>query len=258
MRTLAAFACSFAALGLALSSGACGTASDLLPDTGMPDAGPFSVSGTVALFPLSTSWFAAQGMSSPSRNGLPVRLEDPFVAARMPDAGVDRETSVGEDGRFSFSDIDGMITVGLAAQVIDFRNASVLQSVSFLFEGGPRSVSNATAWMLPIEFGAALAKATKIADLGTQGYLLGVVLDAEGKPVSGVGVVGHDLDNTRVRYLADDLSIVPDGNATTVSGAFLVPGTLDLMNFSVVGHDDYAQRKARVLPGQAFLVVFRP
>ncbi|MGC4117728.1 MAG: hypothetical protein QM765_24860 [Myxococcales bacterium] len=258
MRAFAALSICAAALGLALSSGACGNPSDLLPDTGMPDAGPFAVSGTATAFPLASRWFAEQGLDLPSRSGASLRLEDPFVAERMPDAGVNVDTSLEEDGRFAFSDLDGRVSVGLAAVVTDSRPAGPMLSESFLFEGGPHSVSDAKAWMLPLEFGAALAKATKIDDLATQGFLLGVVLDSAGKPVSGAGIAGHDLDNSRVRYLADDLSLVADAHATGPSGAFLVVGEADLMNYSVVSPEGYAQKKAQIIPGRAFLIVFQP
>ncbi|HEY3444953.1 MAG TPA: hypothetical protein VGK67_01265 [Myxococcales bacterium] len=259
MRALAAFLLCAATLGLALSSGACSSASDLLPDTGLPDAGPFAVSGTVSTFPLATHWYAEQGKSSPSRDGLSVRLEDPFVAAHFPDAGVDVASTVAEDGRFAFFAVDGRLAVGMAALVTDPRApALVIPSESFLFEGGPQSVSGTDAYALPADFAGALAAATRVADLEEQGFLLGVVHDATGHPVAGAGIVGHDLDNTRVRYLADDLTLVPDGNATGATGAFLVPGRLDLMNFSVVGLEGYSRRKAQVLPGRAFLIVFQP
>ncbi len=257
MRALAAvLVCSAA---LALSSGGCSTPGDLFPDTGMPDAGPFSVSGTVANFPLASRWYAQRGGSTPSRDGLSVRLEDPFVATRSPDTGVDVASTVGEDGRFSFADVRGRLAVGLAAAVSDPRApALVSPSESFLFEGGPQTVSATQAWMIGADFAAALATATGMSDLLEQGFLLGVVLDAGGEPVSGAAVAGHDLDSTRVRYLADDLTLVPDGNATGASGAFLVPGRIELMNFSVVGLEGYPQRKAQAVPGQAFLIVFQP
>lgn len=258
--TAALLALALPAAAAAVFAGSAGCSTDsVLPDTGGPDAGPFTVSGTVQPFPVATSWYAAQGKGTPPREGLSLRLEDPYVAAHLPDGGVDVASTVGADGRFSFVDVAGRVAVGLAAIVTDPRRAPVaVPSESFLFEGGPQSASETAAYVLPSEFAAALAGATGIAGLQAKGFLLGVVLDATGHPVAGAGVVGHDLDNARTLYLGADLKPMPGATATGASGAFLVPGTFDLMNFSLVGVEGYAQHKALGRAGQAFLIAFKP
>jgi len=202
---------------------------------------------------------ACSGKSSPSRAGLSLRLEDPYVTAHLPDDGLDLASSIDEDGRFSFVDIAGRVSVGMAALLTDPRPTRLsLPSETFLFEGGPQTVSDAAAYMLPADFAAALAAATSIADLAQRGFLLGVVLDAGGHPVSGATIEGYGLEPSRLLYLGEDLVPVAGGVATGTSGAFLVAGPLELMNFTVEGLEGYPRRKGLVRPGLAFLIVFQP
>ena len=246
-------------LALCLAAMPACSASSLRADAGLPDAGPFSVSGSVHLHPLATRWYADNRKSTPSPEGLSLRLEDPFVSEYQPDAGVELSTAIGADGRFAFFDVSGRITVGLAAQLDDPRSPPLAAaSENFLFEGGPRDVEGAVAFALPEEFVGALAAATGVADLQAQGFLLGLVVDEGGQPVAGASVEGVGLDPARVRYLSADLSPLDGASATGESGAFLVVGALDLSNFVVSSPQGYAPRKGLVRPGRGFVVVLRP
>lgn len=252
------------ALAFALLASACSELNDknpLVRDAGL-DAGPFSLSGTAALHPVAARWHSTVNTPAPGPEGLLLSLEDPFVADHAPDAGVDLSASLPAAGTFSFSDVDARVTVGLAARLVGAYPSPSPQpflfSESFLFEGRARSVADAQAWFLSPAFASALAQATGIGDLVSQGFLLGVVHDAQGQPGAGVAVTGHDLPAERVRYLGADLALAEGATATTAAGAFLVVGEVDLMNFAVTGAGSLVQHKALVRPGEAFLVVFAP
>jgi hypothetical protein len=229
-----------------------------LADAGEPDAGPFDLAGSAQVFPLAAGWMTSQGQPVFSFQGLQLRLEDPFVVARHPDASVIAEYALGADGRFAFTALDGPTAVGVGAVLSDPSAApSAAVSESLLIEGKPRTFADATAWGLPAAFVQALEAALDDFDLASKGFLLGQVLDASGTPVSGVGVAGLELDNTRVLYLDRLLKPIPGATATDATGAFLVKGPVDLMNFSVGNRTEFGQHKALAVPGQGFLLVFR-
>ncbi|MBI5545747.1 MAG: hypothetical protein HY901_17805 [Deltaproteobacteria bacterium] len=253
---------------LFLAATACADGSSLADAGSTPDTGPFAVTGAVQVHPLATSWLIAHGSPVPETEGLSLTLEDPYVLEREPDAGVVASTTLGPGGRFDFVDLDGRIALGLTATVWDPRGPSApadaglswrtfVRTQTFVLEGKPHDLADARAFSLPAQFVNALADATGEMDLEAQGFLLGLVLDAQGRPTAGAEVVGYALEKARLRYLDPELRPMPEAQATSESGAFLVVGRVELMNFSVSGRSDLGQRKGLALPGQAFAIVLQ-
>ena len=229
-----------------------------LADAGEPDAGPFDLAGSAQVFPLAAAWMASQGQPAFGFQGLQLRLEDPFVVARHPDASVIAEYALGADGTFAFTALDGPTAIGVGAVLSDPSAAPpAVDCENLLIEGKPRTVVDATAWALPAAFMHALEDGLDDFDLPSKGFLLGQVLAASGTPVSSASVAGVDLDNTRVLYLDRLLKPIPQAIATDATGAFLVKGPVDLMNFSVANQTEFGQHKALAVPGRGFLLVFR-
>ena len=239
------------------------------PDSGLADSGPFSVSGSVQIFPLAATWMSAHGAAATPLDALEVRIQDPFVLLREADAGLSPSSVlVAADGVFTFTDVDGWIVSGVSASVLDSRPAAdrdaggvparvVIASETILFEGPPQTVAATVAWALPTQFVTALSVASG-RDLEEHGFLVGQVLDAQGAPVAGVSVSGHDLDPARLSYLGADLAPIPGASSTGPSGAFLVAGPLDMMDFSVADRPELGAHKALARPAQGFTLILRP
>lgn len=245
---------------LLVALAACSSGVPDVPDTGIPDAGPFAVSGAVSVFPGAARWLAAGDRPLPSLADLRVELQDPFVAGRAPDAGLAAVAlRTGADGRFEFEDVEGRVVLGVAAHLDDLRAPRlVAASASLLYEGASRDVAGTTAWALPLSFLAALESAVGVPGLEEAGALLGVVLDAQGAPVAGLGLTAPEPELTaRVRYLGEDLAPLPGASATGPSGLFLLTGELEPTTLALPAAPEYGRHKALLTPGRVFLLVFR-
>ncbi len=273
----------------ALTAAACSDTSSLLPDTGLPDTGPFSLSGKVEAFPLAASWFDQQQRAPPSAEGLLLHLEDPYVRLHVPDAGtLTGPQTLSNQATYSFVDVSGTVVSGVSAVLRDPRPALdrpdagnvgdagwspdplgrvAVSSEQMLLEGKTRDLSGTVAWTLPMEFVRALGLALGEPALESRGFLLGLVLDADGKPVAGAQIAtGETAEEAaspksiqaRLRYLGQDLTPVAAPRATTAAGSFVVVGAFDLHSLSIVGRAEYPSRRGLATPSRAFLVTFRP
>lgn len=239
---------------------ACSSSVPGIPDTGVPDAGPFAVSGTVQVFPGAARWLAARAQAAPSLADLRIALEDPFVSMHAADAGLAAVAlRTGADGRFAFTEVEGRVALGVAAQIEDLREPRlVATSVTLLYEGASRDAVELTVWALPLSFLEALETAAGAPGLEAAGAVLGVVLDAQGNPAAGLSLAAPEPELTaRVRYLGEDLAPLPGATATGTSGLFLLTGEVEATNLSFPASPEYGLQKALSSAGRVFLLVFR-
>lgn len=238
---------------LAVLVAACGT--QVQPDA-TPDAGPVAklhelvaVSGTVHFHPLEILWrggllgeLVGPG-PAPSLAGAQIRVENSTDALlRRPPLAT---STLAGDGAFSFPQVDVVnVSIALVASVKD-PAGKVMESGYGLHrytpgEARPAGFPDKPVYVLTVDLEKKLAGAVGIStdDLELDGFVLGQVVDKEGKAIAGVkvakmvvgagGLVPKALENTAdkhiIDYLNTDLTATVNGQ-TSASGAFLLfPG----------------------------------
>lgn len=215
-------------------------------DAGTPPAARHeyvAVSGEVKFHPLELEWRAAASQGTPpSLQGLTVRVENSTDALlKRPPLASD---TLAADGKFSFAQVDVVnVSLALVGSVKDpAATPNVMESGYGLhrYEPGdprPAEFKDKPVYVISTAFEKKLADALGMdtAGLEADGFVLGRVVDAEGKGVEGaqVGRVGlsgiepitNGEDEHLIDYLNDDLSGTITGGKTGPSGAFvLFPG----------------------------------
>ncbi|XXF78526.1 carboxypeptidase regulatory-like domain-containing protein [Myxococcaceae bacterium GXIMD 01537] len=235
-----------------------------------------SVAGHAELFPEALPLLAARGEPAPALQGLSLHIEEPLrVMLRDTSARLGTGT-VAEDGAFRVDDVPVRdIHLGLGA---GFEQEGFARTTTVLFDTAvpntrPRTdLVAARAWAVPLALHDALSRAVgeprlralsqgRAGTLLESGFVLGRVVDAQGRPVPGArlqpdrpAVTGH------VFYPSPDLSTAGE-EATSASGLFLVVGTAgeaEAFRLSVEGQETYMEHNAATAPGVGLVMTLGP
>jgi hypothetical protein len=235
-----------------------------------------SVSGRIALLPEAAQLLAAQGQPLPTLAGLPLTVEEPLRVLLNDPTARFGTSPLAEDGAFRVDDVPvSEVHLGLAAGL---DHPGFARTTSVLFDSAvtgtrPRTdLINSRAWVVPLAFHDALSRAVgeprlralsegRAATLQEAGYVLGRVVDAQGRPVSGARVAPDREDLAgRVLYLSEDLTSVNEGG-TSPNGLFLlVYSGADALAFKlgVEGQPDYRWRNVGAVPGVGLVLTLYP
>lgn len=268
---------------LGLASSGCG--SDSAPDPGFrtEDSEPVDVdnlqirvSGQMRVLPEASRWLAAQGQTEPSLSGLTVTIEEPLrVAVNDLDAtfGV---TTLEDDGTFGVADIPVReVNVGLAAGMSGpglVRTNTVIYDSAFTGSRPRTNLIETRGYALPVSFhdalGAALGEPrlrghteNRAGTLLAAGFVLGRVVDEDGKPRAGARVV-PDRSNLaeRIYYPSLDLSSV-NQEGTSEDGLFVYVHTglaAEAFRVSVEGETGSVSRNVVIGPGWGLILTLHP
>lgn len=266
--------------------GGCGSeeqsADPVQPEEVSPEDLLITVSGQVELFPEAAQYLAAQGEPLPSLEGLAVRIEEPLrVAVNDPDAPL-ATGSLAESSTFRVSDVPVRnIALSLSAGVGEASgNGGLMRSSTVLFDTAltqtrpRRDLVETRAYAVPLRYVDALTQAVgssqvlslsggTLSHLRETGFVLGRVVDAEGKPVSGARVVVDRPELAgRIFYPSEDATTPAGTFATRSSGLFLFVhsgGDVEPFHLGVEGATGtYVPRNAGGARGLAVVVTLSP
>jgi hypothetical protein len=212
----------------------------------------------------------------PSLQGLPVSVEEP-LRVLMHDASARFGTSpLSEEGAFRVTDVpvrDVHLGLGAGVEAEGFARTSTVLFDTALPNTRPRTdVINARAWAVPLAFHDALGRAVGEARLRTlsdgragtlleAGFVLGRVVDAQGRPVTGARVtVDHEELAGRLFYPSEDFASAGQ-EGTGPSGLFFFVGSggeAETFHLRVDGAPDYKLRNAGTAPGVGLLLTLSP
>jgi hypothetical protein len=235
-----------------------------------------SVSGHIALLPEAARLLASQGQPLPALGGLPLAVEEPLRVILNDPTARFGTSPLAEDGAFRVDSVPvSQVHLGLAAGLShpDFARTSCVLFDSAVTGTRPRTdLINARAWVVPLAFHDALSRAVgepriralsegRAATLQEAGYVLGRVVDLEGRPVPGARVAPDREDLAgRVFYPSEDLASVGEAG-TSANGLFvLVYSGADALAFKlgVEGAPDYKWRNAGAVPGVGLVLTLFP
>ena len=228
----------------------------------------FKVTGVARVHPVAADFLADAGQTL-NLIGLTARVEEPLkVALSQPD-GVFSTQLLDGGLTFSATNISSFdVSLAVAAGIFDATDAGnprVIRSATVLFdvaleEGKPTKDITGTAYAVPTAFHDKLTAAVGAAtirslnesgfDAGTlieAGFILGRVVDATGKPVSGITISPADNKfKPGFVYPTADLNGV--GAATSSNGLFLYinngSATVAQFSFTLAGQPTYKKRNA--------------
>lgn len=258
----------FCGLTLAACSGT-PSGTDAGQDSGVEPPAEVKVSGTVTMHPDSLGLLADAGAST-SVAGLTLRVEEPFkVALNNPD-GIFHTQTLDAGGEFFAPAVPtDLVTLGIAAGVKDdtganrvVRAATTLYDVALNDGAKPSAdVLGGKAFAVPTQLHEALNAAvgeanikaltgdTDAGTLITAGFMLGKIVDAQGRPVAGATVepLGSSATAKRARLFYPSADFTAVGAATSATGLFVYVhngGDVDTFQFRVTGRAEYQQRNA--------------
>lgn len=267
-------------LGLASGCGSGGAAPD--PGVRTEDAEAVDldnlrirVSGRADVLPEAARLLQSRGQPLPSLDGVPLSIEEPLRLS-VNDLNASLGTgALSADGAFSVDDVPVRevhlsMAVGLTAPGL-VHTATVIYDTAFTGARPRTDLVDARAWAVPEAFHDALTAAVgesrlrghtgdKATTLRDAGFVLGRVVDADGRPVAGARVK-PDRDDLadRVYYPTPDFSAVTQ-DGTDADGLFLYVHTgadADTFRLSVDGADAYTPRNVGAAPGWGlFLTVY--
>lgn len=267
-------------------SGGCGSPDEddgpVSPEEVSPEDLLITVSGQVEPFPEAAQYLAASSEPLPALAGLSVRIEEPLrVAVNDPDAPL-ATGSLDSSGTFRVSDVPVRnIALSLSAGVGDasgsgglMRSSTVLFDTALTQTRPRRDLVETRAHALPLRYVDALTQAVgpgqvltlsggTYSHLRETGFVLGRVVDAEGKPVSGARIV---LDRPelagQIFYPSADVTTPVGTYATRSSGLFLfvhTGGDMETFHVGVEGAaGTYVPRNAGGARGLAVLLTLSP
>jgi hypothetical protein len=266
--------------------GGCGSSDEdagpVAPEEVRPEDLLITVSGQVELFPEASQYLASQSEPLPALEGLAVRIEEPLrVAVNDPDAPL-ATGSVGSAGTYRVSDVPVRnIALSLSAGVGEasgsgglMRSSTVLFDTALTQTRPRRDLVETHAYALPLRYVDALTQAVgpgevlalsggTLSNLRETGFVLGRVVDAEGKPVSGARIV---LDRPelagQIFYPSADTTTPVGTFATRSSGLFLFAhtgGDVETFRIGVEGAPGtYVPRNAGGARGLAVVLTLTP
>lgn len=225
----------------------------------------FNVSGVAKVHPVAAEFLADAGIDA-GLLGLTVRVEEPLKVALSNPDGVFSTQTIDATGKFEAKNLSSLdIQLGVAAGIFDPTDAGtrVVRSATILFDvalqdGKPTKDVTGNAYAVPVAFHDKLTKAITEAKirmitgannkptLFEAGFILGRVVDATGKPVSGAKISPTPAALVSgFFYPTADLSGV--GPSTSSNGLFVYVHTGDAVNtfrFTVDQQAAYKQRNA--------------
>ncbi|MDC0711463.1 carboxypeptidase regulatory-like domain-containing protein [Stigmatella sp. ncwal1] len=268
-------------LGLGLS--ACG--GDSIPDPGLrtddaqtvdPNRLLVTLRGKAELFPEAAQRLAAQGQPLPSLEGLSLVIEEPLRAG-VNDPAASFGTGVcAEDGTFSITDVPVKdIHTSLAASLEHpglAHTSTIVFDTAFTGSRPRTDITGAQAWALPLSFQDALTQSVGEEAIGAHtegrarslldaGFILGRVVDAQGRPVAGARVQiepGELAD--RLYYPSDDFTRA-DQDGTHGHGLFLYVHSglgAEAFQLAVHGSEAYTWRNAGAMPHRGLVLTLHP
>ncbi|MBK7863587.1 MAG: hypothetical protein IPJ65_34275 [Archangiaceae bacterium] len=264
---------------LACSSGG-GNQNDAGTDGGNTDEVFFDVSGTAQVFPEGLAMLTDAGLST-SVAGLRVRVEEPFkVALNENDPlGIFSSALLDSNASFSASQISTeLVNLGVAAGVRDdddagtriVRSATGIWDVAFEGKKPDHNLTGAKAWVLPKVLHDALTAAVTPAAISniapgkttliSAGFMLGRIVDAQGKPV-GDATVTPTMSNLSAQFFYPTADFTGTGLKTSATGLFVYVQKEDMVStfrFDVTGQSTYKQRQAGAARGAALVMTVFP
>jgi len=241
------------------------TGKDAGTDAGGSDEVIFNVSGTARVHPTAEGFLADAGLDA-GLLGLTVRVEEPLKVALSNPDGVFSTQTLDATGRFEAKNLSSLdIQLGVAAGIFDPTDAGtrVVRSATILFDVAlqndkPTKDVTGTAYAVPVAFHDKLTAAVTEAkirmitgannkpNLFEAGFILGRVVDAQGKPMAGAKISPTPAALVSgFFYPTADLSGV--GPSTSSNGLFIYVHTGDAVNtfrFTVDQQPSYNQRNA--------------
>lgn len=267
-----------------------GLASGCGSDTSAPDPGVrtedaeavdldnlrIRISGRAEVLPEARRLLESRGQPVPSLEGVPVSIEEPLrVSVNDADARFGT-SSLAADGAFSVDEVavrevHQSLAAGLTAPGL-VRTATVIYDTVFTGARPRTDLVDTRAWAVPEAFHDALSAAVgesrlrghtgdKAGTLREAGFVLGRVVDADGRPVAGARVTpdrGELAD--RFYYPTTDFSAVGQ-DGTSADGLFIyVHSGADAETFrlSVEGADSYTPRNVGAAPGWGLVLTVYP
>lgn len=244
------------------------SAAPALKDAGPEDAGSdevfFKVTGTARVHPVAAAFMADAGLDA-GLVGLTVRVEEPLKVALSNPDGIFSTQTLDATGAFSASNISSLdVSLGVAAGIFDPTDAGtrVVRSATILFDvalqdGKPKKDIAGTAFAVPVAFHDKLTATITDAKIrmitgnskGTlleAGFILGRVVDATGKPVTGAKIAPTPAGLVSgFFYPTEDLGSL--GSVTSANGLFIYVhngGDVNTFRFNVDAMPSYNQRNA--------------
>lgn len=234
------------------------------------------VSGRAEVLPEAARLLQSRGQTSPSLAGVPVTIEEPLRVAVNDGDATFGTGQMSADGAFS---VDGVavreVHQSLAAGVDApgfVRTATIIYDTAFT-GGRPRTdLIDVRVWAVPDGFhdalGAAVGEARlrghtgdKAATLRDAGFVLGRVVDADGRPVAGVRVVPDRSELAgRVYYPTPDFTGAGQ-EGTGADGLFVYVHTgvdAETFRLSVEGAEGYLPRNVGASPGWGLVLTVHP
>jgi hypothetical protein len=199
----------------------------------------FDVSGTARVHPVAAQFLADAGLDA-GLVGLTVRVEEPLKVALSNPDGVFSTQTLGAAGTFEAKNLSSLdINLGVAAGIFDPTDAGtrVVRSATILFDVAlqnqkPTGNITGTAFAVPVQFHDKLTAAITEAKirmltgandkptLFEAGFILGRVVDAQGKPVAGATISPSPANLVSgFFYPTADLSSL--STATSSNGVFI-------------------------------------
>lgn len=225
----------------------------------------FKATGTVKIHPIAAAFLADAGIDA-GIVGLTVRVEEPLKVALSNPDGVFSTQTLDATGAFEAKNISSLdVSLGVAVGVFDptdagtrvVRSATVIYDVA-LQDSKPTKDITGTGYAVPVAFHdklTALITEAKIkmitgannkGTLVEAGFLLGRIVDAQGKPVTGAKIAPKPASLVSgFFYPSADLTSL--GTATSSNGMFIYVhsgGDVNTFRFSVDSQPDYKERNA--------------
>jgi hypothetical protein len=240
------------------------------------------VIGTAEILPLADTWLATVKKPAPTLSGLSLAIEDPLKASSGDPAAVLGTVSLDASGSFKVNNVaTAGLVLGLASFVDDpAHHGDVVRSGTSLFdigfqEGRPSvDLTGAKVFVLPSAFVDQLSQAISTPEILAMthqtydqlieaGFILGLVVNSRGEPVSGAVIDTGDADrNNRFVYPAEDLFSASRAG-TSANGLFVYvhDGTATgptPFTFAVKDMPDYKARNGIAAPGVGLVVTVFP
>lgn len=235
-----------------------------------------TVRGRVELLPEAARLMADQGQSPPSLTGLSLAIEEPLRVGVNDPSATFGTGAAEEDGAFSIADVPVKdIHLSLATSVAHegfARTSTIVFDTAFTGSRPRTDVIDARVWAVPLAFQDALTRAVgeetllartqgRARTLPEAGFLLGRVVDSEGRPVAGARVrLDREELADRLYYPSEDFTGVGQ-ESTSAHGLFVYVHSgedAETFRLALQGTEAYVWRNAGAAPGRGLVLTVFP